>query len=105
LRPVRFARQAWPTIPSVSAAIAGGKIEAAAPMSACEATTTGKLGSRIIARQPAATAPAAIATAARFQRIRSISAPANDCVAIVPTSIAAIATPTFDGSQCCREVR
>ena len=64
---------------------------------------TGKVGITIIRTQPSATSPAAITTASRFRRTRSMSAPAGVWARTVPTSIAAIAIPTRDGSQCCFE--
>ena len=100
LRPVRRGIAARPTRPKVRAAIAGGKIVAAAPMAACAATTTGRVGTRSSRRQLDPTTTAAIPTASRFPRILSISAPAGVWARTVPIWEAARAIPTRPGSQC-----
>ena len=82
-----------PTVPSVTAAMAGGKIVPAEAASACVAATTSNRWIRGRARQAAVTTNAVAIMRAEFALLRSISAPAG-VWAMMPASAATdITTP------------
>src|ERR1700722_15018556 len=91
---MRAAKAFGPTMPSVTAATAGAKIDAAAAASDCVAATSSKLWISGSARQAAVTAIAAATISARLALVRSISAPAGVCAAMPASAAAGIPGPT-----------
>ena len=90
-RPIRLANIFGPTMPSVIAASAGGKIAPAIPAIDCVAATSAKLVMNGSTRQLSVTATAPAITIAGLFRLRSISAPAGVC-AISPAIPAIVIT-------------
>jgi hypothetical protein len=104
-RPMRRAKAAEPTTPSVIAATVGGNTAADAPDTACIAATGQKPGASGMSRQVAVTSAAAPATSARLARSLSTSTPMGVCARRPAMAAAESATPMLASSQACRSSR
>ncbi len=101
LRPVRRAKARGPTMPSVTAAIAGAKIAPAAAAIACVAATSSKRWTSGKAIQERVTRMAAVTINARLAVERSISAPAGVWAAMPASAATDITTPIEASSHFC----
>jgi hypothetical protein len=90
-----------PTIPSVTAATAGGKMAPAQAASACVAATSSNRWSNGNARHVNVTIIAAATIKARLVLLRSISAPAGVCATMPATAATDITTPMLAWSHFC----
>ena len=91
-----------PTMPSVIAAIAGAKIEPAAPVSDCVRATSGKAGRGSDKRARVTTTAAAMTITPRLAEVLSISAPAGVCARMPATPATDITMPMRPRSSAAR---
>ena len=100
LRPIRAVKARWPTIPSDTAASAGGKITSAAFAMPCETATGQKLGNNGSSTDETVTISAAATISNRFALVASMSALAGVCAAMPATVATDITMPMRASSHC-----